>query len=194
MSFIVKPTFVGHFKNGDNIAYNLKILGLLYEQYNQEVSWQRKSLLRKPIIIFNVSVTEALLDDLFFRVRYFFNEGSLGLSDNAYKNIKEEMFKLKPKDFNKFEKYIKLVRENNIFTQDDSFYENLDKLRKLRNRIHIQNHNKFAEPNDIAAFSGKRLVISEKVCEIIITKLEKEHGRQHDYVEDFIIPWDRHFS
>ena len=40
--------------------------------------------------------------------------------------------------------------------------ENIDKLRKLRNRVHIQNKKKHFEPDENVAFSYKRKIMAEK--------------------------------
>ena len=40
--------------------------------------------------------------------------------------------------------------------------ENIDKSRKLRNRVHIQNKKKHFEPDENVAFSYKRKIMAEK--------------------------------
>ncbi len=50
--------FIGNFKLGDNIAFNLRVVRYFYELYAAG-SPLEKRLLQKPIIIFNVSITEA---------------------------------------------------------------------------------------------------------------------------------------
>ncbi|PIR74971.1 MAG: hypothetical protein CO030_05340 [Candidatus Magasanikbacteria bacterium CG_4_9_14_0_2_um_filter_42_11] len=53
MSYLIKSNFIGNFKNGDNIAYNLKVLDVLYKKYEISNSYDQK-LLSKPIIILRV--------------------------------------------------------------------------------------------------------------------------------------------
>ena len=79
--FTVSSNFIGNFKTGDNIAYNLRLLRLLYAQYSAGTE-DEKALLRKPIIITLVSITEAMLHDLHMRVQSFTIEGVRNLANS----------------------------------------------------------------------------------------------------------------
>ena len=60
--FTVSSRFIRNFKLGDNINHNLKILSLLYRQFDCAAE-PDKRLLCKPITILLVSIVEALLYD-----------------------------------------------------------------------------------------------------------------------------------
>ena len=54
--------FIGNFKTGDNINYNLDILKLLYD-CKKKLEAQEATKLNKPIIIFFATIVEAVLED-----------------------------------------------------------------------------------------------------------------------------------
>jgi hypothetical protein len=123
----INSNFIGNFKLGDNICFNLKILKTLYD-YRKAVNAQKKSHLRKPIILLNVSVIEAVLHDFHGRVRTHTLEGVANLSDTVVAYIRG-------KKIDELEKYIVSAQRHDFFDQTNtSFYESLDDLRKLRNR------------------------------------------------------------
>ena len=86
MSFIIKSNFIGNFKDGDNIVYNLKVLGVLYQKYKISNIYDQK-LLSKPIIILIVSVIEAIFHDLFFRISSLTSEHITHIPDELYKKV-----------------------------------------------------------------------------------------------------------
>src|SRR5262245_2926658 len=183
----INSSFIGNFKLGDNICFNLKILKTLYE-YRAAANAQKRLHLRKPIILLNVSVIEAVLHDFHGRVRTHTLEGVANLSDAVIAIIRG-------KKIDELEKYIASAKRHDFFDQSDtSFYETLDDLRKLRNRVHIQNTKHHFEPDDPVAFSEGRLVLSERVLELVMRTMAKKFARpNHNFVEDFTLPWDPHF-
>lgn len=60
---IIDAGFIGDFKLGDNINYNLKILKFLYDKDKEENS----RLLNKPVTIVIISIIEGLLRDFFLK-------------------------------------------------------------------------------------------------------------------------------
>src|SRR5216683_6894773 len=85
--FTVPSNFIGTFKTGDNINYNLSILRLLYDQFGSGQDLD-KQLLRKPIIVTLVSITEAILYDFHRRTRDFTIEGVETLADQVVDYIR----------------------------------------------------------------------------------------------------------
>ncbi|MFA4942785.1 MAG: hypothetical protein WC564_04075 [Patescibacteria group bacterium] len=192
MSFKIKSNFIYSFKIGDNICYNFEILNTLYKYFEEEND-RNKLLLCKSITITVISIIEALLIDFYYRINSLVREGVPGFDPDMLKVVREDISK--DKEFFKFEKIIKNIKEKNLFNKSESFYDALDKLRKLRNRIHIQNQKQFVEPDEALAFNHNRRELSEIICEIILKKLESEHGRGEtfDYVNDFFAPWGPHY-
>src|SRR5450755_2400498 len=88
--FMVPSNFIGNFKSGDNINFNLKVLKLLYQYYEQGQGEQRR-LLRKPIIVSLVSLTEVMIYDFHRRIQLFKIEGVSGLASEvgAYIRLKK---------------------------------------------------------------------------------------------------------
>lgn len=188
--FVIKSDFMGSFKLGDNINHSLRVLALLYKQQSNG-SPEQQSLLCKPIIILIASVCEAVLYDFHLRLRTYTFEG--------VKNIAQEMMVyVRSKKIDEFAKYIASAKKHDLFeASDTSFYEALDSLRKLRNRIHIQNPKNHFEPDDRNAFTLKRQITSEKVLEKVMKTMATKYSRDRDRygcVADFKIPWNEHFE
>lgn len=181
---IYNSGFIGNFKTGDNIAHNLDLLAILYKYYNSTEDEEEKVLLRKPIIVTNVSVMEAIIYDFRFRAKSFTNEG-------ISKIDKQTIAKISDGKKDVFDKLIAMVRVLNIFTQVPKFYDLLDELRQLRNRVHIQNEKKYKPLDEKDAFSEVRLEDSEFYLEYIIRYMTINHnrGKGRNHVRDFVLPW-----
>ena len=188
--FKVSAGFIGNFKDGDNIKYNLEILGILYSYYSKSDNNREKQLLCKPIIILLVSIIEATIDDLFFKIENYFREG--------VSNIPAGMiFDVRCRTYNKFDTQICLCEKYDIFDSiATNFYTALKELQKLRNRIHIQNNKKYMPLDERYAFNEYRKESAEKICEYILKKMNKKFSRSlffNDYVGQFEIPWSERY-
>ncbi len=185
--FKVKANFIGSFKAGDNINHNLRVLALLYS-YFEEGNDNDKRLLCKPIILIIVSITEAVLHDFHGRIRAFTKEGVGTLTKDVIDHIRG-------KHIDELGKYVASAQKHDFFDMKDTeFYNRLDDLRKLRNRIHIQNIKNAFEPDEYIAFNEKRKIIAEKVLEKTLKTMSEKHSRNFaGYVEDFELPWEEHF-
>ena len=184
--------FIGNFKDGDNICYNLTVLDILYATYREREP-QIRSYLHKPMVVFNVSILEAALDDLFYKIKRYTREG--------VPNIPSELTTLvrsKPPFHYKFEKHIRLSERYDLLDANGShLYTALHDLRKLRNRMHIQNNHRTPPPDERRAFSVEALIKSEKGCEYVLKKMSDKFPRSPfatNFVEDFILPWDSHLT
>ena len=186
--FVVSSNFIGNFKLGDNINHNLNVLSLLYRQYDQ-ANESDKRLLCKPIIVTIVSIIEAVLHDLHSRIRIHTLEGVRNIADSVADYVRG-------KKLDELEKYIVNARKHDFFGIGTSnFYESLDELRRLRNRIHIQNTKNDFEPDEFSAFSEVRKKRAEKVCEKTLKTMAMKYARgaEYKYVSDFKLPWKEHF-
>jgi hypothetical protein len=183
--FTVSAKFIGDYKLGDNIAYNFEILGALYA-LRAGASEEQKEALRKPIIILNVSIIDAVLYDFYHKVRTLKREGVANISA-ALVSLWQRM------TVDKLAMSIDQARKHNLFAEPQAFYDQLDDLRKLRNRVHIQNEKRDFEPDDHVAFSEARLILSEQAVEKVLVKMARDHPRNHDYVVNFVVPWNKHF-
>jgi len=189
MMFTVHCNFIGDFKLGDNINYNLKSLSKLYTYYAKETQADR-GYLRKPIILILVSVTEAVLHDFHGRIREFTWEGVKNIPGSVMTYI-QELTKI-----DKFEQYIDSARKHDFFdVKDTVFYDDMHELRRLRNRIHIQNEKRDFEREEYNAFTERRKVQAERVLEVTLKTMSRKYARgpEYKYVADFELPWPEHF-
>ncbi len=185
----ISSNFIGSFKLGDNICYNLECLRLLEEQYNADKT-EHRSLI-KPIVISIASVAEAVLYDFYSRMRVFTSEGVASVPDVVLAEVRA-------KHIDEFAKYIDHAKKRKILRGDNSLYEDLHELRKLRNRVHIQNSKRHFEYDDSDAFSPARLLKSERTLEHLLRILEEDHCRTNksasDCVPPFELPWKAHIK
>ena len=177
-------------KTGDNISHNVKILSVLYKQYEIADS-DEKNLLCKPIILTIVSIIEACLHDFYFRIRVHTVEGISNLNNEIIEEIRAS-------NVDEFSKYIKNAKKHDLFNLKGlNFYDRLDDLRKLRNRVHIQNIWGLKPLNENEAFTDKEKILAEKVLEVVMKTLSGKHIRTEytaGYVDDFMLSWDEYFE
>src|SRR5688572_17713989 len=139
--FAVNAGFIGDFKLGDNINHNLEILAYCYQRQadpHDADAW----LLRKPIIIILGSICEAILHDLHMRMKIYTSEGVRGVAISVLSYVRG-------KKIDKFEHYISSAKKHSLLgPPNEPIYAELDQLRKLRNRVHIQNEKCDFERNE----------------------------------------------
>lgn len=184
-TFMVSSGFIGNFKLGDNINHTLDVLALLYQTQRAANS----SLLCKPIIVFIGSICEAILHDLLcVRIKRHTVEG--------VKNVaKDVMDCIRGKHIDRFEHYIANVKKHDLL-KDARLYDSLVELRKLRNRIHIQNTKGDFDLDDSKTFTMARQREAEKTLEKVIKIMAKDYPRKpscQDHVRDFQLPWSERF-
>ena len=185
MSFKIKANFFGDFKIGDNINYNLEVLNILYEAYSRLSDGYK---LIKPIVIFNTAIIEAILYDFIEnRIR------NKSYGDPIFLEITPQ---LPNKKADKFKYLIEKSQDYDFFLMEDkAFYNDMDFLRKMRNRIHIQN-GRFEEPRKEQEIYHEGLkILSEKILEKVIKTMtfHYEREKKYNYVKDFELPWNEHF-
>jgi hypothetical protein len=184
--FTVSSRFVRVFKIGDNINHNLETLRLLYALCDEDRA--KRVLLRKPIIIILVSAAEAMLYDFLLRISSKEHMSTLS---------PETVGTLRTKQYSRLTHFVAVARAHDLFDADDEFYDQLDELRKLRNRVHIQNEKNHFERDERAAFREDRQREAERVLEYIAKHLSLKHPRSsttHGYVADFEFPWEEHWD
>lgn len=98
---------------------------------------------------------------------------------------------------NKYEKHIECAEKYSLYgPANTKIYVRLQELRKLRNRIHIQNKHGNFEPDEAKAFTFVRKRQAERTTEFILRYSSIQYGRpKHCYhVANFSIPWEHHFT
>lgn len=117
--------FVGNFKVGDNLVFNCQILSNL-------VSVNNDDHLNKPIVLQVGSILEASLSEVIYRAQKNNREGVPTISE-------QDRLEIEDKKIDKFNVVIDVLKKYKVLhSLDTNIYEELHKLRKYRNKIHIQ--------------------------------------------------------
>ncbi len=188
-------SFIWNYKNGDNILYNFDVLNILYKsRFNADVK-DRQSF-NKPITLIISSIIECIIVDFIDRIKGHRRELIPNLSE---KQIRDCRYKGRGKDtrekrYKEFNHFIQAVQKNEIFGEEIIIYRALDFLRKIRNRIHIQNsHNNDLPKDEIAVFTDKNLELAETLLDIITKKMLHDYYRPHREdvtgINTNIFPW-----
>jgi hypothetical protein len=181
----ITGTFMWSFKKGDNIVYNFEIVWELYNAKNNTVGWSNKSKFNKPIIVNLVSIIECILDD-------FVNRVGQHVHDRVPNITRSQINDFKTKKWDKLEHYIAAARKHNLFDAEIGFYEDLDYLRKARNRVHIQNSKHQLDENEYSIFTNTNVEkvqrVFEQVLERMMTKFFRGDSLQIQFNE-VPLPW-----
>jgi hypothetical protein len=140
------------------------------------------------MIVTIVSIAEAMLYDFIARIQS--REWVSTLPSETIADIKS-------KTYGQLTRLIDGARKHALFEADSEFYQSLDDLRKLRNRVHIQNEKDHFERNEATAYSAERLQVAERALELIAKTLADKHPRgpsTRGFVKDFEFPWEEHYK
>jgi hypothetical protein len=115
----------GDFKVGDNTVYNASLLSDLIEA-NQDGRFN------KPIVLQIASVLEACFAQIFYRAQNYNREGVPNIAE-------ADRLAIAAKQIDKLAVIIDNLRKYKILDgMGEGIYDELHRLRKLRNKIHIQ--------------------------------------------------------
>lgn len=186
MPFTIEPSFIWNFKIGDNINYNLGVLSELYKCC--ETDGVNSVKLRKPIFITVMAIIEAVLYDFDRRIREHNAERIQNLSAESIRIIRS-------KKYDKLDKYIEHAKIHGFFDDvQENFYDDLHKLRIIRNRVHIQNDKNYTPSDEDRVFTMNTLCLAECALEIILRTMRKKYARSTTGCNDFNIPWSARYS
>lgn len=155
--------FFWDFKRMDNTNYNFEIIEILYAAKKQSNNERR---FNKPITLILVSIIECIIYDFVRRVTEHSNEKIPNLDDDIVSDTRA-------KSLDQLEPLIAHIRKNNLLriSGNDSIYDDLEHLRKVRNRIHIQNTQQQLDRDEPDVFISDNLSLAEKclerVCEVL---------------------------
>lgn len=182
----ITGTFMWSFKKGDNIVYNYDIVWELYKVRALVDDQSSKKKFNKPIIIILASIIECILDDFTNRTQQFVHEKMQNITEAQVRD-----FKTKKRD--KFEHYIQAAKKHNIFdSEDGKIYEDLDFMRKMRNRFHIQNSNYSLDADEYKIFTDSNRRLTEKAFERVIHSMMTRFyrwGGSKTQPKDMLYPW-----
>jgi hypothetical protein len=117
--------FVGSFKVGDNMVFNADLLCKLMDS-------NANGQFNKLIVVQAGSLVEAALDQIIYRAQNFNLEGVPNISEADRKEIEN-------KKVERFNSIIDVMKKYGILNGlGNDIYSKLHKLRKYRNKVHIQ--------------------------------------------------------
>jgi len=188
MTVVVESSFMGDFKIGDNICYNLRVLKTLYRA-QETAPLITRHIFVKPIVVNIASVLEAVLHDFHMRIRNNTREGVANLVTDAMDYIRGL------KRIDELAQYIDSARKHDLFDDGPTFYDDLHELRKARNRVHIQNLKKYLPKDEASLFNSILQRKAERLLERTLRVMEIRYSRgpQFAYVGNFELPWEPHF-
>lgn len=163
--------FIGDFKVGDNILANAEALCRLS-------ATNEKGTFNKLMVVQAGSIVEAALDQIIYRAQNFTKEGVPNIPDDELKKIRGTEIEL-------FNNIIQAAQAHNFLDGlGGAIYDDLHRLRKLRNRIHIGR-------DDHDAFGDKEVVWSLALCIRVLKRLAERFPRPKElgvYAHEISIP------
>jgi hypothetical protein len=168
--------FVGSFKVGDNLVFNCNLLSKL-------AGANEGGVFNKLIVLQVGSILEASLAEIIYRAQNFNREGVPNIAE-------ADRAEIAGKKIDKFNSIIDVLRKYAVLDGlDREIYDELHKLRKFRNKVHIQ------DDIEIAGISrDEEDAFSDAVCtwalalNARVVKHLSEHLRRPDEVADYVQP------
>ena len=172
--------FMGSFKTGDNINYNLDIVRLLYD-CKKKLEAQETTKLNKPIIIFFATIVEAVLEDLIMKAQDYTIEGVPNIEENTLEDIRDKKIK-------RFSAYIDCCKKHQLISNhsnnNECVFSKLNELRELRNKIHIT-----GEKHESEYFTNEARKKARSCLVDILQEMQK-YERDYKFVKYFTVPGD----
>jgi len=181
MSFKIEEipcNFVGRFKVGDNLVFNCQILSNL-ALVNNDVYFN------KPIVLQVGSILEACLFEIIFRAQNYNVEGVPNILEQDRREIEN-------KKIDKLNVVIDVMKKYEVLNLlGTNIYDELHKLRKYRNKIHIQDNIKDIDKDEQRAFTSEICNWSLNLNKRVIKYLSEHFPRPkkpQEYLDYLSIP------
>lgn len=176
--------FFWDFKRMDNVNYNFDVLKILCDA---KKTAKNNALFNRPILLQLVAITECILYDFVRRVNEHRQEIIPNIDQVAIDDTRT-------KSLDEFEPVIAHIKKNNLLRMavTDSIYDDLDNLRKIRNRVHIQDRHQQLDKNEYNIWVEGNIRLAGNVLERVIEVLCHVYPRPNrDFVSmvDFPRPW-----
>lgn len=162
----IKCNFVGDFKVGDNILANGKALCRL-SATNEDRTFN------KLMVVQAGSIVEAALDQIIYRAQNYTKEGIPNIPEATLKKIRDT-------EIERFNNIIQAMKTHKLLDGlGATIYDDLHRLRELRNRVHIQFDDKPKDlgRNDHDAFTDKNVAWSLALCINVLKHLADKYPR-----------------
>jgi hypothetical protein len=149
----IRCNFVGDFQVGDNILANGKALCRLS-------TTNENNTFNKLMVVQAGSIVEAALDQIIYRAQNYTKEGVPNIPAEDLKRIRETKIE-------RFNNVIQAMKTHRLLDDlGEAIYDDLHRLRKLRNRVHIQfdDQPERLGRDDHQAFNDNEVVWSLSLC------------------------------
>lgn len=172
--------FIGDFKVGDNMVAAARALCRLNTQ-------NEGGIFNKLMVIQVGSIVEAALDQIIYRAQSYVREGVPNIDEDELEAIRSTKIE-------RFNNIIQAMRARGLLDGlEADIYDELDRLRQLRNRIHIQFDDKPAQigRDDADAFTEDTVNWALGFCITLLTFLRDEYPRPRQlsvFAHDISIP------
>lgn len=178
--------FFWNFKRMDNVNYNFKIVEFLYA--SKKVN-NGSNYFNKSIIILIIAIIECALYDFILRI----NQHSSDSLPNLPQKI-VSFFRDKVRETDELKALISQIRSQNLLRVpiNDTLYDDLEHLRKVRNRIHIQNKYSVLDKDEYKVFTELELKKTQECLEKVYDALCNIYPRWHNHpisMSEFPRPW-----
>lgn len=177
--------FFWSFKRMDNVNYNFNIIEILYKSKKQN---NNSHYFNKPIILHIMAIIECMLYDFFDRARTFTQDPFPNIDTQTVDDLRAM------KETDELKRLLPQFESKNILciSPGDTIYSDLEHLRIVRNRIHIQNRYNLIAPDEKNVFTENDLRLTEKCFEKVCEALCNVYPRWNKQplpMEDFPRPW-----
>lgn len=165
----IRCNFIGDFKVGDNILVSGNALCRLS-------ATNENNTFNKLMVIQAGSIVEAALDQIIYRIRNHTKEGVPNIPV-------EDLYKIRGTKIERFNNIIQTMQTRKLLDGlGGTIYDDLHRLRKLRNRVHIQFDD---EPeglgrDDHLAFSATEVIWSLSLCIRVLKHLGERFPRPEE--------------
>lgn len=177
--------FFWDFKRMDNVDYNFEIVEILYAAKKQN---NNDKHFNKPILILLMAIIECTLYDFILRINQHRSDSFPNITWRAISYFRDAG------STDVLKRLIPQIKSQNLMrvSENDSLYDDLEYLRKVRNRIHIQNKYNLLGRNEYGVFSDPTLEKAQGCLEKIYDALCNVYPRWQNQpisMSDFPRPW-----
>jgi hypothetical protein len=162
----IRCNFIGDFKVGDNIVANGRALCRLS-------ATNENNTFNKLMVVQAGSIVEAALDQIIYRAQNYTKEGVPNIPADDLKKIRATQIE-------RFNNIVQTMKTHKLLDGlGGTIYDDLHRLRELRNRVHIQFDDKPEQlgRDDHHAFSDKEVVWSLSLCIRVLRHLGERFPR-----------------
>lgn len=168
----IQSTFIGDFKVGDNLVYNAGILCDLSDA-------NESGGLNKLIVLQVGSILEAALGQIIYRAQNFNKEKVPNIAEKDRREIEG-------KQIDKFNNVIDVLQKYGVLNQlGEGIYDDLHRLRKFRNKVHIQDDIRDLPRDEIEVFTDQTCIWALELNVRVLRYLSEAFPRpQHTAAEN----------